>query len=261
MRRSGEISAVLAFVLMAVASAAPAAESAPELDPGTMAALQKMGAYLRTLTTFQVEAATTDEDVLDDGQKLQFSGSASILARAPDRLRAEVTDDRRKRLFLYDGKNFTLFAERVGYYATIAAPPTITKLVDKLDSEYGFSVPLEDLFRWGAPGWRPGAIKRAIDVGPADVEGVTCEQYALRQDDVDWQIWLQRGAYPLPRKLVITTRTDDAKPQHTAVFTWNLAPSFNDATFEFDPPPGAQRVTLLSDTGVPTASPAARATK
>ena len=261
MRRAGGISAILAFALMTVAVAATATESSSELDPGTMAALQKMGAYLRTLTTFQVEAVTTDEDVLDDGQKLQYSGSASVLARVPDRLRAEVTDDRRKRLFLYDGKNFTLFAERVGYYATVAAPPTITKLVDKLDSEYDFSVPLEDLFRWGAAGWGPGAIKRAIDVGPSDVEGVTCEQYALRQDDIDWQIWLQRGAYPLPRKLVITTRTDDAKPQHTAVYTWNLAPSFNDAAFKFEPPPGAQRVVLPSVAGTATASPEARATK
>ena len=51
-----------------------------------MAALQKMGVYLRSLTSFQVKAATTDEDVLDDGQRIQYAGEANILARMPDRL-------------------------------------------------------------------------------------------------------------------------------------------------------------------------------
>jgi hypothetical protein len=43
---------------------------------------------------------------------------------------------------------------------------------------------------------------------------------------------------------VITTKTDEARPQHTAVYTWNLAPSFNDAAFVFDPPADAGKVVL-----------------
>ena len=43
---------------------------------------------------------------------------------------------------------------------------------------------------------------------------------------------------------MITTKTDDARPQHPAVYTWNLAPSFNDAAFAFDPPAGAGKVVL-----------------
>ena len=83
-----------------------------------------------------------------------------------------------------------------------------------------------------------------MDLGPSAVEGTTCQHYAFRQDDIDWQIWIQKGEYPLPRKLVITTKTDEARPQHTAVYTWNLAPSFNDAAFTFDPPAGAGKVVL-----------------
>jgi hypothetical protein len=43
----------------------------------------------------------------------------------------------------------------------------------------------------------------------------TCEHYAFRQEGLDWQIWIQ-GDYPLPRKFVIRTLTDDARPQHTS---------------------------------------------
>lgn len=237
---------VLIASLCAVAAGtnAYAAEN-PAVDPAAIGALEKMGAHLRTLTAFQVEAATSDEDVLDDGQKIQHDGVTSIIAKLPSLLRAEVSGDRHERLYFYDGNEFTLFAKRVNYYATIPAPGRIVQLADQLEDEYGFSIPLEDLFRWGAAGWSGSSdIKAAMKVGPSVVEGVTCEQYAFRQDDIDWQIWIQRGDHPLPRKIVITDRMDEARPQHTAVYTWNLAPSFNEVAFKFQPPDGAKRVKL-----------------
>jgi hypothetical protein len=105
-------------------------------------------------------------------------------------------------------------------------------------------VPLADLFRWGSPSFSTAAITGASDLGPSAVLGTTCQHYAFRQDDIDWQIWIQKGDNPLPRKLVITTKTDEARPQTSAVYTWNLAPSFNDATFTFDPPADAGKVVL-----------------
>jgi len=244
------VAMAVAIVLMATFAwaQAPAEAAKPSLDPAAMAALQGMGAYLRTLKVFQVDVATTDEDVLDDGQKLQYDGVTNILARMPDRLRAEVANRRHQRLYLYDGKNFTLFAQRANFYATIPAPPSVGKLDEMLEENYGFSVPLSDLFRWGSPNWSAEGITAATDFGPDVVGGTTCEHYGFRQADIDWQIWIQRGEYPLPRKLVITTTTDEARPQHTAVYTWNLAPSFNDATFTFDPPAGAGKVVLAETT-------------
>jgi hypothetical protein len=237
---------VRAFVLAAtlVTSSSGAHAQSAAIETGATAALEKMGTYLRTLTVFQVVATTTDEDVLDNGQKIQYAGVTTILARKPANLRAQVVNDRQERVFLYDGKNFTLFAPRLNYYAVIAAPPTILQLANTLSEKYDFTVPLEDLFQWGSSGKTADNIKAAIDVGPSVIDGTTCEQYAFSQDDIDWQIWIQRGDYPLPRRLVITTKTDEARPQHTAVYIWNLAPSFNEAAFKFDPPQGAQRVVI-----------------
>ena len=238
------ISRTLAAFALAGVAVPALAQQPPAIEPGAMAALQSMGTYLRTLKTFQVEVATTDEDVLDDGQKVEYSGTTSILARMPNGLRAEVANDRRERMYLYDGKSFTLFAKRLNYYATVPAPPTIGELARTLDEQYDVGVPIVDLFRWGTPSFSTEAVTGAMDVGPSVVGGVTCQQYAFRQDDIDWQIWIQKGDYPLPRRLVITTKTDEARPQHTAEYTWNLAPSFNDAAFVFDPPEGAGKVVL-----------------
>jgi hypothetical protein len=73
---------------------------------------------------------------------------------------------------------------------------------------------------------------------------VTCQQYAFRQDGLDWQIWIQNGDFPLPRKVVLTTTTDDARPQYVATYTWNLAPSFSNDAFTFTPGKDAKRITI-----------------
>jgi hypothetical protein len=229
---------------VAAINQATTAAAADDVDPGAIAALNKMGEYLRSLKSFQVQAATTRDEVLDDGQQIQRDSHVDLLARMPDRLRAEVNNADQHRLYLYDGKNLTVWGERVNFYATVAAPPTVGKLVTLLDDKYDIRIPLEDLFFWGTPQSKVGDIKSAMDVGPTEVEGVTCEHYAFRQEGLDWQVWIQEGDFPLPRRLVITTLSDDARPQYIAVLTWNLAPSFNDATFEFDPPPGAQKIAI-----------------
>ncbi len=150
----------IALALMAAPTKAQQPTSTPEVDPEAIARLDSLAAYLRTLKSFQVEAMTTTEEVLEDGQKVQFAGVTNALARIPDRLRISVKSDRRDRLYIYDGKEFTMFARRVNYYVTAPAPPTIGQLADELDDKHGIGLPLEDLFRWGAPQEKTAISKR-----------------------------------------------------------------------------------------------------
>jgi hypothetical protein len=216
----------------------------PSVDAGAIKALNSMAVYLRNLKSYEVESVATTDEVLDIGQTVQYASTITFLVQMPNKLMADQTSDRAERRYVYDGKTFTLWARRIGYYATVAAPPTVPQLDDMLQDTYGIELPLADLFRFGLPRWNAADIKSAIDLGPAEVGGATCEHYALRQDDVDWQIWIQKGDHPLPRKLAITTTTNPARPQHSAVFTWNLAPSFNDAAFTFVPPAGVKKIVL-----------------
>jgi hypothetical protein len=139
------------------------------------------------------------------------------------------------------------------YYASVAAPPTIGQLADSLETKYDIELPLVDLFRWGTPAMSTSDITSAQDIGPSEVDGVTCEQYAFRQEGMDWQLWVQRGEYPLPRRVVLTTTTDDAKPQYTVSYTWNLAPSFNDEAFVYKPPKDAYKIVLNESSPVKVA--------
>jgi hypothetical protein len=222
----------------------PDGKDAPAIDPAAMEALDKMGAYLRSLKAFQVTADVSTDNVLEDGQAIQFSSKVDVVAVRPNRFRIEVTADDGHRLFFFDGKNFTIFGQAVNYYATVPAPATIAELADKLQDKYNIEIPLVDLFQWGINDTNIQRIKAATDIGPSSVDGVTCEQYAFRQEGIDWQIWIELGEFPLPLKLVIRTLTDDAKPQHREVLSWNLAPSFSDNAFSFDPPADAHRIAI-----------------
>ena len=138
--------------------------------------------------------------------------------------------------------------------ASVTTPPsprraTLRELDDVLADKYGIELPLADLFRFGSPRWNAAGITVAKDIGPSEVGGTSCEHYAFRQADVDYQIWIQKGEFPLPRKVVITTTTDAAKPQYSATYRWNLAPSFNDAAFTFVAPADAKKIVLAAVSG------------
>jgi hypothetical protein len=216
------------------------------IDPDAMEALNKMGVYLRSLKAFQVDSEVTNDDVLDDGQTITDLKTNTLLAVSPNFLRAELKSDDKDVFLFYDGKNFTVYGKLVNYYATVPAPATTAQLVDKVYNDYGIEIPLVDLFKWGTDNSTIRSITSAFDVGPSTVQGITCEHYAFRQEGLDWQIWIQLGNYPLPRKFVIRTLTDDARPQHTSNLVWNLAPSYNAEAFTFEPPAGALRITLKS---------------
>ena len=224
------------------ATGSPQAPAVLERDPKAIAALRRMGEFLREQRTFTVSGETSTDEVLDTGQKIQLESTVELKARRPDRLRVDIDSDRKQRSLYYDGTTFTVFGERVGYYAQVPAPPTIAETIEQIQDRLGISMPLVDLFYWGTKDSDEAAIVGAVDIGPSRVNGVDTEHYVFRQADVDFQLWIETGAKPLPRKLVITTLSEPAQPQHSVLMTWNLSPELDEAEFRFVPPAGAQRI-------------------
>ncbi|MGA8053031.1 MAG: DUF2092 domain-containing protein [Burkholderiales bacterium] len=225
---------------LAQQQAAPKVAAA--LDAKAIEALSAMGKYLRSLKSFAVHADTTIDEVLTTGQKLQFAGTLDYQVQSPNRLRAEVNTDRRHRQFFYDGNSLTQYAPRMKYYATVAAPGTIGEALQVAEQKYDLEIPLADLFLWGTDKSGVQDVKDATFVGPARIAGKDCDHYAYRQENVDWQVWIQRGAQPLPCKMVITTTDEPSQPQYTAVLKWDLAPKLGNATFAFVPPKDAKKI-------------------
>jgi len=204
-----------------------------------------MGKYLRSLKSFSVHGDTTLDVVTEDGQKLQFPGSVDYKVRTPNDLQLSWKTDRKERELYYDGKTLTVYGPKNKYYATVDAPPTLRDLLTDARDRYGIELPLPDLFLWGTDEAPVSDLKAATFVGPARIDGSVTEQYAFRQDGVDWQLWLEVGDKPLPRRLVITTTDDPAQPQYSTTLTWNTNASFKDSAFTFVPPKDAAKIELL----------------
>lgn len=223
----------------AAAPVAPVQPPAPAIDPEAAAALKRSSEFLQSLKTFNVRVESSTDEVLDNGQKVQFGSVADISVIKPDHLRVDVVDDEKQRQFYYDGRTLTLYAKKPNYYASVKVPDTISKMLEFAESKYGLELPLLDLL---APEALAKNVKSGISLGTGRVRGLLCDHYAFRQDDVDWQIWIQKGKTPLPRKIVITTKNEAAAPQHASVLSWNLSPRLSNSAFRFVPPKSAGKI-------------------
>ncbi|MCX7589244.1 DUF2092 domain-containing protein [Phenylobacterium sp. 58.2.17] len=239
--------ATAAYAQPAPAPAAPAGAADSDIDPDAIEALKRMSAYLGTQTSFELKSSGAFDLVLDDGQRLQFGDNATFKVRRPNGFVIERVGDYKDRRFTYDGKQLTVSSPRTAYYAQVEAPPTIRETLALAADRYGIELPLTDLFRWSEPGGgRADDIQEALYVGPALIDGTRTDHYAFREAEVDWQIWIAQGDSPVPRKIVITDRTDPSSPQYTATLSWNFRPAFDAQTFAFQAPAGALPIRLTA---------------
>ena len=213
-------------------------------------ALRAMSAFLMQQQTLQVAAEGSLDVVTDDGQRIQLDGTTTYKIKRPGFV-IDYVSDMKSRRFIYDGKNFTVYSPKLGFYAQVPAPATNKEVLDTIYNKFGISLPLVDLFRWADPSsaQRIQALKSAYDIGPATIDGAETEHYAFREADVDWEVWIQPGAQPLPRKLVIVDRTDPSRPPFSSRLTWQLNPTFTDADFAFVPDADAKRIQLATYKG------------
>ena len=230
------------------AQAVPAGTSVPSataVDAASIQALRDMGAFLQTLKRFHVSTEATGERVLADGQKLQHVATAELDVDRPNKLRAVIRNAASRREIIYDGKTIAFYTPAQKYYSTVEFSEPIGALIDRLEQRYGVQLPLQDLFLFGTPMAQLDKIESAMNAGQDFIDDDLCDHYAFRQGTIDWQIWISAGGKPLPRKIVITNRADEARPQSISVIDWKLKPTFKDSVFKFTPPPGATKIEIL----------------
>ncbi|WP_199555366.1 DUF2092 domain-containing protein [Sandaracinobacteroides hominis] len=240
--------ALLLLALPAAAQTAPAAPAAPAaapadvLDPDAADALNRMGAALRALNTFEVRSDATVETVYEGNHKLQSLSRTTYTVQRPDKMVVDIKGDTTHRRFYYDGKTMTVVGMKIGKYVKFPVSGTIAEVLGRAYDEFGIDFPLQDLFRWGDPSSTVVPPVAGFRVGDAMIGDTKLSQYFFRQPGVDFQVWLEDGTQALPRKMVITNTDEPAQPQYVAYFTWNQAPTISADTFTFTPRAGDQLV-------------------
>ena len=237
--------AVSLLTLFVSSTSLHAEEQAPaEKDPRALKVLQDMGSYLRTLKHLHLIASSDTDQVLDNGQAIQFSYHTELLATPPDKLRVSVVDGPHRKTLFYNGKRFALFDQDQRYYASGDAPPTIDALLGDMSNRYGVVLPLADLFRWSATSADEVGISSALYINDQEVDGQLCAHYAYRQPGVDWQLWVHLGPRPMPCQLVIVRQDAQGMPRHSVRYRWIDDKPAPASAFDFVPPAGVQAVPL-----------------
>lgn len=232
----------LVAALIVSSAMAPPVAAQESIDQNAVSAAQKMKTYLHGLRSFEVRADATAEDVLNNDLKVQLTNRVRYEYRAPDKLFAEWQSDRQLRRLYYDGRKLTLVSPLAGYYATVDQTGSVAEVLQRMFQRYGVVFPLPDLFLWAWSTEPAKDVTAAMSVGPAMIVKAPTDQYLFRQGNVDWQIWIARGGQPLPRKLVITDRSDASRPTYTALLQWNPGVALPDDHFRFSPPASAQKI-------------------
>lgn len=244
----GLLTAVAPMGLTAIA-AAPA-EGTPAIDPQADELLRRMGHFLTQAPFFSVSAEVWQDVHLDSGQQVQAGRTIDLQVRRPDRLHTEVHSTRRNRSLNYDGKSMTLLDRAQNFYGSIPVPPTLDEALDVASERFGITIPLEDIIVNKPYQSALGNVTSGMLLGPVTVLGVPCEHLAFSMDHIDWQIWIEDGAKPVPRKIVITYKDEEGSPQYTAILSnWDFQTKLPDSAFKFDPPAGAKKISVAEVKG------------
>lgn len=233
-------------ILCSLPQLAAAAAEHPVREQQAVDAVNQMGQFLRGLKQFEVTVNSDRDEVLTNGQILQFSHTTRMLVNQPDHMQADIsgiTNGSIKHVY-YDGKKFTIFNQPDNYYATVDAPPTLKGLREKLSQQFGIEMPLADLFEWGTDDSAASKLISAMYVGDESINGAICSHYAYREKDFDWQLWIAKGDAMLPCKLSIIDKQDPAHPHYTAIYSWQTSPAVSANRFEFTPPVNAHLIEI-----------------
>jgi hypothetical protein len=216
------------------------------IDPQADKLLRRMSDYLAGRQQFTVRTENTIEVVLTSGQKLQFASPAAASVWRPNKLRADRKGDILNQEFFYDGKNLTLFNPKENLYATAAAPPTLDAMLDFAREKLDVIAPGAELLYGNAAERMLKETTAGFVVGPSLVAGVKSTHLAFRGAEVDWQIWIEDGNKPLPRKFILTSKKVTGEPQFTVLIrSWDVTPKLTDKEFTFAPPKGAKKIEFL----------------
>src|SRR5262245_13190156 len=250
------IVSVLALAILTWAAWSPVAQAQPKgIDPQGEKLLKRMSEYLASRQQFTLKAEVAFEAVLTSGQKLQYDSPATLVVSRPNKLHAHRKGDLANQEFFYDGKTLTLYNPRENLYATTAAPATLDEMLDFAREKLDIVAPATELLYKNAAEKMLKESTSGFVVGQSVVGGVKTSHLAFRGAEVDWQIWIEDGDKPLPRKLIISSKKVSGEPEFTVLMrNWDVAPKFTDQEFTFKPPKGAKKVEFLRLTSEPAKS-------
>ena len=212
-------------------------------DQDALKILKKMTDYVSSQKVISVTYDTDIEVITNDLQKIQFASSGEMLLSRPDKVRAMRKGGYADVELVFDGKTLSVLGKNINAYAQTDAAGSIDQLVDRLRNQFGVAIPGADLMMSDSYEEMTKEVLDAKHIGQGVIDGIECDHLAFRNNDVDWQIWVEIGSRPIPRKYVITSKAVTSGPQYTLrIKEWKTDVPVPADVFAFKPPADAKKV-------------------
>ncbi len=222
----------------------------PVMDQHALDLLKRMSDTLAAAKTFSYRSHGMAEFPAHTGQFLTFFGDTEVALERPNKLRGKVSGDMPPFHIVYDGSKVSAYDPEKNLYAVTDAPATIDETLKLLIEKSGIDFPASDILSSDPYAVMTRGVDSAFVVGSSVVEGFPCEHLAFMGPGVNWEIWIDSGKTPVPRRFAVTYKEATNFPRFMVEFSnWKLNPKFPAGQFAFKPPAQAKQIEFAAQSG------------
>lgn len=218
---STRLLAIIAICLLSVSPGAVAPSQAqdtnPNIDPQAAEILQNMSYFLGSRSEYTFKADAMFDVLISGERKIQYSAKETVYMQKPDKLTIEYVTDIGGYKIWYTGGQATILSLPTNDFSLTPLPGSIDRALSKLLEEYNFAPALSEFLFINTFREMTENVISGAYFGTSRVFGTNCNHLAFVQNNIDWQIWIDAGRRPIPRKLVITYKNMPGSPQFIAI--------------------------------------------
>lgn len=228
------------------AAESPAADAQAlerRIDPKADEALKAMSEFLGKQQTLEFLYRDTYDRPDETGQLIQYSHERKLTIARPNRMRIDVQGDLSNEQILFDGKEIIAYKKKENVYAKDAIAGTIDEMLDQARAKYQIEFPAAEIARADIYSKISKTAVRIIYVGQHYAGSVLCDHILVAGPNVEGQLWIEQGATPYPRKIVIIYRERPGTPRYTMTVESVKSPvNVSDDFFAFAPPANCEEI-------------------
>ncbi|MEW6143441.1 MAG: DUF2092 domain-containing protein [Thermodesulfobacteriota bacterium] len=189
----------------------------PNIDPKAAGILQDMSYYMGSQYEYTYKAEMMFDDVLESKQKIMYNAEETVYLKKPDKFYVGYVTDLGGYKLWYDAGQATLLEVPLNDFSLATLPGTVDQALNKLKEQYQFTPALSEFLFIDTYKVMTADVISGAYFGMSKVMGANCHHLVFVEKDIDWQIWIEDGKRPVPRKLVITYKNMAESPQFIAL--------------------------------------------
>lgn len=203
------------------------------MDEKAITVLKSMSDYLGASETISFRARTFFDVVRESGIKIKSGRASSVSLKRPKYLNIEAEgDDGSGATIWYDGSKLTIWRRDWNNVMSLDISGTTDEMLNHLIDEYDAQIPLADFFYSDISKTFKEDLLSAEYIGVRLVDGVECHQLSFESPGVDWQIWIEADATPVPRRFVMDFVDEENRPQYMVQMSgWSIGGELEDYKF------------------------------